>query len=90
MSFDTGRRRPLLLSIRKGYDPLISLSTCLAKDDLPFSSFFISLYVVVLFQAIWFTEQTGVEGPVFGSNDNWKGLGVFLDSFDNDALVSLT
>jgi mannose-binding lectin 1 len=36
--------------------------------------------------AIWFTEQPGVEGPVFGSNDHWKGVGVFLDSFDNDAL----
>lgn len=34
------------------------------------------------------TEQSGVDGHVFGSNDNWKGLGVFLDSFDNDALVS--
>ena len=34
------------------------------------------------------TEQPGVDGHVFGSNDNWKGLGVFLDSFDNDALVS--
>lgn len=39
-------------------------------------------------QAIWFTDRPGVEGPVFGSNDNWNGLGVFLDSFDNDALVS--
>ncbi|CAF0922076.1 unnamed protein product, partial [Didymodactylos carnosus] len=37
--------------------------------------------------AIWFTEQAGVEGPVFGSNDQWKGLGIFLDSFDNDALL---
>ncbi|CAF3895516.1 unnamed protein product, partial [Rotaria magnacalcarata] len=36
--------------------------------------------------AIWFTEKPGVEGPVFGSNDFWNGLGVFLDSFDNDAL----
>jgi len=36
--------------------------------------------------AIWFTETPGVEGPVFASNDYWKGLGVFLDSFDNDAL----
>ncbi|UJR23784.1 hypothetical protein I4U23_026761 [Adineta vaga] len=36
--------------------------------------------------AIWFTEKSGVEGPVFGSNDHWNGLGVFLDSFDNDAL----
>lgn len=34
------------------------------------------------------TEQVGVDGNVFGSNDNWKGLGVFLDSFDNDAMVS--
>ncbi|CAF3443044.1 unnamed protein product [Rotaria sp. Silwood1] len=37
-------------------------------------------------KAIWFTEKAGVEGPVFGSNDLWKGVGVFLDSFDNDAL----
>ncbi|CAF1118935.1 unnamed protein product [Rotaria sp. Silwood1] len=36
--------------------------------------------------AIWFTENPGVEGSVFGSNDQWKGLGIFLDSFDNDAL----
>ncbi|CAF2094314.1 unnamed protein product [Rotaria magnacalcarata] len=36
--------------------------------------------------AIWFTETPGVEGTVFGSNDQWKGLGIFLDSFDNDAL----
>ncbi|UJR25079.1 hypothetical protein I4U23_006439 [Adineta vaga] len=40
--------------------------------------------------AIWFTEKAGVEGTVFGSNDQWNGLGIFLDSFDNDALsVSL-
>lgn len=29
----------------------------------------------------------GIEGPVFGSNDYWKGLGVFFDSFDNDGQV---
>ncbi|CAF1060230.1 unnamed protein product [Rotaria sordida] len=38
--------------------------------------------------AIWFTENPGVEGSVFGSNDQWKGLGIFLDSFDNDALTT--
>ena len=37
---------------------------------------------------MWFTEKPGVDGTVFGSNDQWKGLGIFLDSFDNDALVS--
>jgi hypothetical protein len=26
----------------------------------------------------------GLEGPVFGSSDQWIGLGVFFDSFDND------
>lgn len=35
--------------------------------------------------AIWYTQQKGVEGPVFGSNDKWNGLGIFFDSFDNDA-----
>ncbi len=37
-----------------------------------------------LFQAFWFTDQKGVEGPVFGSSDQWNGLGVFFDTFDND------
>ncbi|XP_015918177.1 protein ERGIC-53 [Parasteatoda tepidariorum] len=34
--------------------------------------------------AFWYTDNKGVEGPVFGSNDHWNGLGVFFDSFDND------
>lgn len=37
--------------------------------------------------AIWYTEKIGSEGPVFGSSDQWNGLGIFLDSFDNDAQV---
>lgn len=38
-------------------------------------------------QAIWFTETAGIEGPAFGNTNTWKGLGVFLDSFDNDQQV---
>jgi mannose-binding lectin 1 len=34
--------------------------------------------------AFWFTENRGREGPVFGSSDQWNGLGIFFDSFDND------
>jgi len=34
--------------------------------------------------ALWYTEEKGQEGPVFGSSDQWKGLGLFFDSFDND------
>ncbi|CAG5130562.1 unnamed protein product [Candidula unifasciata] len=40
--------------------------------------------------AIWFTEgrASQTDNPadlvVFGAADRWKGLGVFLDSFDND------
>ena len=34
--------------------------------------------------AIWFTEEKAEGGPTFGGPENWKGLGVFLDSFDND------
>lgn len=41
--------------------------------------------VLVCSKAIWYTATTGVEGPVFGANDYWNGLGIFLDSFDNDA-----
>ncbi|KAK6494384.1 protein ERGIC-53-like [Huso huso] len=35
--------------------------------------------------AIWFTSDQGLEGPVFGAADSWNGLGIFFDSFDNDA-----
>ncbi|XP_012936628.1 protein ERGIC-53 [Aplysia californica] len=40
--------------------------------------------------AIWFTEGRGSMGDdpnnlvVFGAADRWNGLGIFLDSFDND------
>jgi len=34
--------------------------------------------------AFWYSVNKGFEGPVFGSSDQWNGLGVFFDSFDND------
>ncbi|XP_036178297.1 protein ERGIC-53 isoform X2 [Myotis myotis] len=34
--------------------------------------------------AVWYTENQGLEGPVFGSADMWNGVGIFFDSFDND------
>jgi len=42
--------------------------------------------VTVPWQAVWYTSRRADEGPVFGSADNWNGLGVFFDSFDNDGL----
>lgn len=39
-------------------------------------------------QAVWFTEEQGLDGPVFGAADKWNGVGIFFDSFDNDAKVS--
>lgn len=36
--------------------------------------------------ALWYTNDRGVEGDVYGSQDEWKGIGVFFDSFDNDGL----
>jgi len=35
-------------------------------------------------QAIWFTETPFQAGPVFGSVDKWKGMGILFDSFDNN------
>ncbi|MCP9264168.1 Protein ERGIC-53 [Dirofilaria immitis] len=35
--------------------------------------------------AVWYTAQQPILGPVFGANDYWTGMGLFLDSFDNDA-----
>ncbi|EPY82713.1 protein ERGIC-53 [Camelus ferus] len=39
--------------------------------------------------AIWYTENQGLEGPVFGSADMWNGVGIFFDSFDNDGKVMI-
>ena len=41
-----------------------------------------------LVQAVWFTAQPGTEGLAFGNTDLWQGLGIMLDSFDNNGLVS--
>lgn len=37
--------------------------------------------------AFWYTAEKGGSGPVFGNKDNWVGMGIFLDSFDNDGKV---
>lgn len=34
--------------------------------------------------AFWYAKDAGQEGPVFGSRDRWLGLGVFVDTYDND------
>ncbi|XP_030752265.1 protein ERGIC-53 [Sitophilus oryzae] len=35
--------------------------------------------------AFWYTQAKGsYDGDVFGSSDQWVGLGIFFDSFDND------
>ncbi|XP_046420528.1 protein ERGIC-53 [Neodiprion fabricii] len=35
--------------------------------------------------AFWYTTSKGsYDGTVFGSSDQWNGLGIFFDSFDND------
>lgn len=36
--------------------------------------------------AVWFTSVQNDPGSTFGSKEIWNGLGVFLDSFDNDGL----
>ncbi|KAK3836622.1 MAG: legume-like lectin family-domain-containing protein [Linnemannia elongata] len=32
--------------------------------------------------AFWYTQERAIDGNVFGSKDQWKGLGVFLDTAD--------
>jgi len=34
--------------------------------------------------AFWYSEPANVKGGAFGSFEQWKGLGVFIDTFDND------
>lgn len=33
---------------------------------------------------IWYTSGNGQLGPVYGASDYWNGVGIFLDSFDNN------
>ena len=40
-----------------------------------------------LFRLYGILNNPALRGPVFGSNDMWKGLGIFFDSFDNDGQV---
>ncbi len=42
---------------------------------------------VCVLQALWFTAGQGLEGPVYGAADQWNGVGIFFDSFDNDGKV---
>lgn len=32
--------------------------------------------------AFWYTQDRAVDGLVFGNQDKWKGLGVFMDTSD--------
>ncbi|KAG0339018.1 Protein ERGIC-53, partial [Podila humilis] len=32
--------------------------------------------------AFWYTQDRAMDGPVFGSKDKWKGLGLFMDTSD--------
>lgn len=32
---------------------------------------------------MWLTEERGTSGPVFGSADQFKGLGIFFDTYKN-------
>ena len=34
--------------------------------------------------AFWLTKQRGLQGPVFGSADNFEGLGIFFDTYKNN------
>ncbi|XP_048376850.1 protein ERGIC-53-like isoform X2 [Stegostoma tigrinum] len=34
--------------------------------------------------AIWYTRERGPTGPVYGAVDHWDGVGIFLDTYDND------
>ena len=42
-----------------------------------------SIFLKILFN-FRYTAQQGTIGPVFGANDFWTGMGIMLDSFDND------
>ena len=34
--------------------------------------------------AMWITKERATQGPVFGSKDNFEGLGIFFDTYKNN------
>lgn len=38
--------------------------------------------------ALWYISDPKQEGTVFGSKDYFNGIGIALDTFDNDGKVS--
>ncbi|XP_043536200.1 protein ERGIC-53-like [Chiloscyllium plagiosum] len=38
--------------------------------------------------AIWYTREKGPTGPVYGAVDHWDGVGIFLDTYDNDGKMN--
>ena len=34
--------------------------------------------------AMWITKDRATQGPVFGSKDNFEGLGIFFDTYKNN------
>lgn len=34
--------------------------------------------------ALWLTKQRATQGPVFGSTDQFEGLGIFIDTYKNN------
>jgi Legume-like lectin family len=32
--------------------------------------------------AFWYAAEPNQDGPIFGSKDNWKGLGIWFDSYN--------
>lgn len=38
--------------------------------------------------SFWYTTERMLEGDAFGSATTWHGLGIFFDSFDNDAKMN--
>ena len=76
MTFSNG----VLSEISILFYEVLSFKLMHSLDFLYFLSFFV-------FQAMWYTETAGIEGPAFGNVNTWKGLGIFCDSFDNDQQV---
>lgn len=37
--------------------------------------------------AFWYVQDFHKDGPVYGAADNWNGLAVIFDTFDNDEMV---
>jgi hypothetical protein len=71
----------------RDWEVMITLSISGSKGDLfgdgVFCYFLFIHFINLPGMALWYAKERNVDGPVFGSKDNFRGMGIFIDTYSN-------